>query len=267
MQTNDIKKEIIAHATSMRSNGMSYNKAIFLSHAMAAHKYGAEHVGPISLYRKSPRGYWTREHLIEDALKYQTRNEWYKKSPSCYARAVALKLVKECTAHMRPVKKPKGYWTEDRVKQAALKYSSGSEWVKHEPSSYSQAIKLGILAKCCEHMNRSTHKPSGHWTIERIKESALRFKTRGEWNAECSGAVAGAKKHGIYEECCAHMLTSAKMPRGYWTPHRVKENALQYKTRTAWQKGCPSAYSTAVCKGLLEECCTHMPKNASKRAA
>jgi hypothetical protein len=48
-----------------------------------------------------------------------------------------------------------------------------------------------------------------------------------------------------------------------WTPELCKLDALQYQTRSEWQKHSRSAYRTAAKKGWLSLCCAHMPKSAS----
>lgn len=47
-----------------------------------------------------PKRYWTLERCKEEALKYNTRNEWRKKHNNSYSAASAKGLVDQCCSHM-----------------------------------------------------------------------------------------------------------------------------------------------------------------------
>ncbi|QHJ74358.1 hypothetical protein VH12019_00031 [Vibrio phage VH1_2019] len=291
---------------------------------------------------------WTLELIKEDALKYKTRGEWQKKSISGYTAARRRDVIDECCAHMTDVKKPSGYWTIERLKEDALKYKTRSEWFE-KSSGYLTARSRGLIDECCAHMTEHT-KPNGYWTIERLKEDALKYKTRSEWAKKSSGAYDAALRHDMLDDCCGHMKTDVKNlskrciyriysgneiyigltynadrrfdehrkgtpqivdliervgienviferltdyiepvlaqiaekehiehyesegwvilnrakggslggDRLHWTTERIKEDALKYKTRNEW-KNKSSGYGAAGRRGIIDECCSHMP--------
>lgn len=43
---------------------------------------------------------WTKERCLEDALRYSTRGEFCKESPSAYARSLRCKWIDEVCSHM-----------------------------------------------------------------------------------------------------------------------------------------------------------------------
>lgn len=48
--------------------------------------------------------FWTKEKCIDNALKYKSKSEWYKKSAGAYDAALKNKWIDECSFHMkRPV--------------------------------------------------------------------------------------------------------------------------------------------------------------------
>lgn len=49
-----------------------------------------------------------------------------------------------------------------------------------------------------------------------------------------------------------------------WDFDSVKQEAAQYKTRTAFTQGSPGAYAAAARRGWLPEVCDHMPKREKK---
>ena len=50
---------------------------------------------------KKPNGYWTKERVLEDAKKYETRNEWKKKSSASHSKARDEGWYSECVIHMK----------------------------------------------------------------------------------------------------------------------------------------------------------------------
>ncbi len=49
---------------------------------------------------RKPRGYWTLETCLAEALKYKTLEEWKSKHKSSHLSAWRLGILKECSAHM-----------------------------------------------------------------------------------------------------------------------------------------------------------------------
>ncbi|MEK6211272.1 MAG: hypothetical protein AABM64_13055 [Pseudomonadota bacterium] len=49
---------------------------------------------------QKPKGYWTKERVLNDAKQYKSRMEWFKASQSAYATAQAKGWLSEATAHM-----------------------------------------------------------------------------------------------------------------------------------------------------------------------
>lgn len=52
-----------------------------------------------------PKGYWTKERVLEDAKKYKSKKEWFTKSQSGYATAQAKGWLNEATQHMPKLQK------------------------------------------------------------------------------------------------------------------------------------------------------------------
>ncbi|QNJ54922.1 hypothetical protein vBValMR10Z_382 [Vibrio phage vB_ValM_R10Z] len=198
---------------------------------------------------------WTLERLKEDALKYKTRKDWRQMSCSAYSAAQKKGLIDECCSHMTYIQRPNGYWTLERLKEDALKYTTKADWQANS-SGYLIACRRDVLDECCEHM-QLRKRPHGFWTLERLKADALKYTTKSEWQKKSGSAYSTAQTKGFIDECCSHMQFVAKSS-GFWTLERLKEDALKYKTRSEWQKKSSSAYSSAQKKGLIDECCSHM---------
>jgi len=156
---------------------------------------------------------YSDEDILQIALKFNTPKEWYSNSPSTYSIAHQRNLIGKATAHMDRQIKEAGYYTEDRVRRSALKFTSTAEWIKNEPKFYAAAYRQGLMGKTATHLKNP--KPiTSHFkrqptklkfTKEEIISAAKKFNTRKEWNDNDPKNYSFAYHHGFLEECCMHM--------------------------------------------------------------
>jgi hypothetical protein len=98
----------------------------------------------------------------------------------------------------------------------------------------------------------------GFWQIKKnVLADARKYKYQSEWARASGGAFTSAKKNGWFEEACRHMQ-SPKLPMGHWTLDNLIKDAKKYRTRSEWKKASGSAYTSAISKGFLKKCCSHM---------
>lgn len=88
---------------------------------------------------------WTYDKCKEEALKYTTRGEFQKMSNSAYSRSIKEGWLDEICNHMNVIKNPKGYWTYERCKEEASKYTSKSEFRKGSSGAYDKSYTEGWL--------------------------------------------------------------------------------------------------------------------------
>lgn len=105
-----------------------------------------------NIHKVTPYSYWTIERCKEEALKYNSRSEWQRKSSSSYHVARENKWLDECTIHMVPRYLSREYWTLEKCKEEALKYNSRAEWNAKSSISYLNAKNYCWLNECCGHM-------------------------------------------------------------------------------------------------------------------
>lgn len=95
------------------------------------------HMGKVD---KNPKGYWTKERCVKEALKHSSKKELYKKSSGAYMSMLNNNWLLELCPHMK-TKKPNGYWTKDRCTEEALKYMSKTEFQIKSGGAYRASIK------------------------------------------------------------------------------------------------------------------------------
>ena len=100
----------------------------------------------------------------------------------------------------QPRRRANGYWTLERCKIDAARFSSRGEWSKNSPSAYMAAYRNKWLNECCPSKERR------YWTFERCKADAARFSSRVEWWKNSAAAYSAAVKNGWLDQCCSHMV-------------------------------------------------------------
>ena len=151
----------------------------------------------------SHRTVWTKEKILEDALKYKSKGDWWEQSRSAYYAAKRLGIFEDVVGHMVSPEKDR-YWTRERITEEAKRFNTRGEWQQKSGSSYQSACQLGILDEASTHMERLQH-PSGYWTRERITEDAKKFNTIGEWHQQSQFAYNTARSMGILNQVTEHM--------------------------------------------------------------
>lgn len=103
-----------------------------------------------------------------------------------------------------------------------------------------------------------------HLTEEQIQELANKCKIRTEFNQRFSGAYQQARKRGLLDKVCSHMVSPQK-PTGYWTIDRLRDVASKYTIRRDFIREQGAAYTKITQLGMLDELCGHMKKTSVKR--
>ena len=103
------------------------------------------------------------------------------------------------------------------------------------------------------------------WTHETLRQEALKYKSRSEFQTDSRGAYKSATRNGILDEVCQHMFVYTKKgeqnPRYVWTTEMLEQEALEYQTRTEFARKSYGAYSAARKRKLLDQICKHMKRS------
>ena len=93
---------------------------------------------------------WTKEKILEEALKFKTRGEWFRKSSSSYNAAKRLGIFEEAAKHMIPVRRK---LTDSLIMEDALKHEFRGDWKNNSSSIYSAATrKKELFIRATAHM-------------------------------------------------------------------------------------------------------------------
>lgn len=105
----------------------------------------------LTVDHKPRRRKWTDADLFAEALKFETRADFERGSPSAYQLTRQRGIRNQACAHMRGNTR----WTLDLLKSEASKYSSRKEFERGSLNAYYAAQRRGLLDEVCAHMERA----------------------------------------------------------------------------------------------------------------
>jgi hypothetical protein len=212
--------------------------------------------------KKFQRGYWTLETLQAEAIKFNSRTEFQKKSGSAYNAAGRLKVRDVICGHMPTIKKPDGFWTVETLQTEAIKYTSRQEFQQKNAAAYKASGQLKVRDLVCSHM-AEVKKPKGFWTLENLHIEALKYDNKVDFNRKSGPAYLTALRKNLLDQICGHMV-ARKLPNGHWlNKDNCAAEALKYRNRREFSLSNSSAYHGADINGWLDEICSHMDFNPS----
>jgi superfamily II DNA or RNA helicase len=131
---------------------------------------------------------------------------------------------------------------------------------------YSQGDKFSTVAwttldECRkEFFGSNVRNANGYWfNKELLIEEGKKYSSKMEFNKKQAGAVDAAKKMGIWEEICSHMIQQTK-----WTKELIIKEAKKYKTLKDFRHNASKAHSAARKLGIFDEITSHMTCRAKK---
>ena len=127
---------------------------------------------------KKPNEYWTYDKCKEVALECESNKNFRKKYSSAYKKIIENDWL-ELISHFKKTQKPKGYWTYDKCKDAALECSNINELCK----KYGVVHNLIYKNKWTELISHfpENKKPNGYWTYDKCKNESLKYIYRSEF--------------------------------------------------------------------------------------
>jgi hypothetical protein len=179
----------------------------------------SSHMTPLKL----KNGTWTKEACVLEAMKYKSKVEWAKHSPSSHAVAQRNGWISDCSSTFISLRKHEGYSKSEVIENAKL-FQTRSEWrnsanYKGPSPFYAVAQRNGWLEECCEHMAFIT-KPSGYWNEKNCVDDAQLYFSVKEWANQSNGAYQIAARNGWLVKCTKHMK-KLNISYGEYVIHKI----------------------------------------------
>jgi len=187
---------------------------------------------------------YSYEEIKTEALKYTKRSEFKKESWQHYKEATLLNILDNVCSHMIIVKKN---YNETEIMKVVNKCSSYSEFRKNS-TYYRYARKLNLLEKIKK-------KFKIDYPLKRIKEEALKYKTRKEFMKYSPKICYYAHKNNLLESVCQHM--KSKDYREKWDEETLREKSKEFKTIIEFKNKYSAGYHFMRKNNLKDKCCPH----------
>ncbi len=114
---------------------------------------------------------WTKERILAEARKYQSRTQFSKGNESAYRAAGKYGVLSKACEHMRPRS-----FSKDEVAAVAQLYTSKQKFYRNHPREYHKALSMGWWDELSKHMERPPHHRKGKkGTWQQLKEAKLRY--------------------------------------------------------------------------------------------
>ena len=211
---------------------------------LAAKRKGDDFFDKITSHMTDQRGpsqiIWTEEILKKLLQKYLKLSDFRNEQPRAYSALVRKpkEFIDSVTQHME---KRRGPYTDDELKNIALKYTNASSFQKEDGSAYvaSKNRDKDFFNEITKHFQRLSRIP---YTYDEVKKEAEKYQTIGEFQKNSRGAYVASRRHGWFPMVTQHMIPV----RNSWTKNEIKKIASNYTTLRDFRKENSAAYSWAL---------------------
>ena len=189
---------------------------------------------------------------IKDGCK--TIEEFCEKMPY-WVRQLAIKngWWTELTSNLVKTKITPVKWNIDNALEESKNFKNISELQKKKSGLYKFLSKNGLL-KVAFPKTTNELKIEKYKNKEECHKEALKYKTKKDFRLNSKRFYESSKKYGWFDDICSHMVTPEKISKpSKWTYDSIKENSLNCKSRSEFQKKYPAAYKTAIKLKLLDD--------------
>lgn len=231
---------------------------------------------------------WTKEKCEEEALKYNSRSDFQKKSGSAYRASVRYNILDNICSHMNNIGNRYkrciySYEFDDNHVYVGLTFNLNKRHRKHlevgTVYDYIQFNKHYTFKQLTDYIdvNLAIQKENefveyyknknyiilnkvktgsvgtlSKWNKEKCQIEALKYSTKFEFQKKSRSAYMFAFSNKYLNDICSHMESRI------WTKEKCQIEALKYSTRIEYRKNSPGSYSAALKNGWKDEVCSHM---------
>lgn len=198
---------------------------------------------------------YTKEEVLNMAKKFSSLKEFNENAPGYYQSGYRSDYWEEIKEICKPLQRIK--YTEEELKKIASDYTDITDFYNERHGAYEAIKRLGKIEEYCGHMSNERHRH--RWTDDEIMTVARLCHTFKEFREKYPKQYQSASRAKKLDLFCSHMSPKISLPTK-WTDEAIIKEALKYKTRSEFEKGCVSAYHAAHKSGRFDDLCPHLPK-------
>lgn len=197
---------------------------------------------------KKPNKYWTKETCAIEALKYNSRIEFKKKSQFVYRKACLNKWIDDICLHM------KRHVCDYKRIIYAFEFLDKSVYI---------GLTYSPLIRKSDHLKSDRKRKT--MVFKYVKKTGLQpeYKELTDYLDKDSAAIKEGEFLEKYKKDGWNILNVNKtggLGGGtvLWTKVNCITEALKYNSRSSFKKNSGGAYNAAKINNWLDECCMHM---------
>lgn len=221
---------------------------------------------------KKSNGYWTEEHILEEAHKYTSLSEFTKKAKGAYDAANKKGLLEKIRTFLPYHFEKNGYWTYEKCEEESKKYTTRIDFHNNSSGAYRASVKNGWIESFVWIKSTRNEKYGKEYTIEELNAVSKLCYNKAEFkekyyhqyrysckinvidDLEFSGPIHNYKANNR-----RHIINSKYNTKGIpkcrskYTYEKTYAIAQKYNTIGDFAKNEASAYSTAIYRGWLKD--------------
>jgi hypothetical protein len=204
----------------------------------------------ITLKKKKPNGYWTKEKCHEEAVKFTYRHEFEKNSKSAYSIAIKNKWIDDICSHMEVIGNLKKRCIY------AIEFADNHAYI---------GLTFNLKKRFSEHTT-GNKKTSVYKHIEKTGNKPIIKQLTDYIDVGQASSLEGIKEKEYIDNGWI-MLNKVKCGTiggncPIWTKEKCAEEAKKYSSKHEFKKANCSAYGSCLKNKWIDEVCSHMiPKN------
>lgn len=141
--------------------------------------------------------YWNYDRCKAEAIKYTLIKDFEKNARQACKYARKNGWLAEWTWFERKRKTP-GYWTYNRCREEAARYTSRNDFKNGSCGAYHVALDKHWIEKW--KWLTPVHRPTSYWTYDTCQKEAKKYKSRREFKYGCRAAyIISVQNKWIYE--------------------------------------------------------------------
>ena len=150
-------------------------------------------------------------------------------------------------------------WTQECLINEAKKYTTKSEWMRENVSSYNTALKNNVLFELCTSlMKNDVEFGKVIYTFDVCKEAYDKYESMKEIIEKEKPAYNAAIRNGWNEELSKNKEKYSQHKSTKWTFEKIKNEASKYNSIKEFANANRSAYYKAIYSKWLLHVIDHM---------
>lgn len=160
------------------------------------------HMIPTFLLKSQSRTIWTYKACKKEALKYDNRSDFMRKSSRAYNVALSNGWIVDICSHMELRHKPNGFWTKEKCAELAKQCNTIKEFREKHSSAYVTAKRKMWLRDITNHIDVKKRK----WEKHEVIVESKKYKTKIEFAKKASGAYTACLNNNWLKYCDKHFI-------------------------------------------------------------